>query len=47
MTLHHSSTGVRSIGKPARNAPRGRIGMLGLGSVVILLALLNVAASLA
>jgi hypothetical protein len=47
MILHHSSTGVGSISKPARKAPRGRIGMFGLGSIVTLPALLNLAASLA
>jgi hypothetical protein len=47
MILHHSSTGIRSIGRPIDNAARARIGMIGLGSIVTLLVLLNAAVSLA
>ena len=45
MILHDARTGLRSITKPAK--ARARIGMIGLSSIVALLALLNLAASVA
>jgi hypothetical protein len=47
MILHHSHANHAAIGRCAREASRGRIGMIVLGSIVTMLGLLNLAASLA
>lgn len=45
MIQHHFQTMFQPFPQPTREAPRARIGMVGLGITVAVLGLLNLAAS--